>query len=258
MAEDKIAKTTDMARPDFIPAGDTTGTEHITKDDVQMPRLALAQSLTPQVIESKEGFAVGVMFNNLTEDILGRGPIQFTILRADKPRWIEFIPREQGGGVKDMDVPANDPRTKFTVDENGKKQKPLADKFYDFIIVMQPPDPTDPYGKLIGLSFKGTGLKIARQLNGLIKLRNAPVFAGMYLLTSIMTKNAKGTFAIFQVKNDGYIKDQPTYELCKALAESLKDKDITISREGAEHDPDDDPAAGPEEPVESNLGGSRM
>lgn len=256
MADDKLTTQAPgaMARPSFIPAGDTTGTDHITKDDIQMPRIALAQSLTPQVIDGKEGFTLGTMFNNLTEDIFGKGPIRLTILRADKPRWIEFNPREQGGGVKDMDVPASDPRTKFTIDEAGKKKKPLADKFYDFIIGMHPLDPQDPYGRLIGLSFKGTGLKIARQLNGLIKLRNAPIFAGMYDLTSVMTKNAQGTFAIFQIKNAGYIPDQATYELCSSLADSLKDKEITISREGADIEHQDESTAG-DEPIESNLGG---
>lgn len=251
--QDQLAKASEMQRPSFIPVDDTTGTEHITQDDIQMPRIALAQGLTPQVMEAKEGFQVGLMFNNITEEILGRGPLRFSILRADPPRWIEFNPRDQGGGVKDMDVPAHDSRTRFWVDENGKKQKPLADKFYDFIIALHPLDPSDPFARVIALSFKGTGLKIARQLNGLIKIKHAPIYAGVYDLRSEVTKNAQGTFAIFNVKNAGFMTDQGTYELLNVMADQIRDKDVKISREGAEHDLADEPAG--DEPQESNLGG---
>lgn len=263
MAKDEIEKVTGVAvtaRPDFIPVGDTSGTDHITKEDMQVPRIALAQSLTPQVIEGKDGFRVGEMFNNLTEELLGKGPFKIAIFRADPPRWIEFIPRDQGGGVKDMNVPAHDSRTQFTMDPVKGKQKPLADKFYDFIVGLYPIDPADAYGRIIGLSFKGTGLRIAKQLNALVKFRNAPIYSGLYDLSSIMTKNAQGTFAIFQVKNAGYVPDKATFELHKAIHEQLLDKDITIAREGAdiEHQDEEENARPGQEPQESNLGGVNM
>jgi hypothetical protein len=234
-------KNTAIERPSFIPQS-AAGTEHITKDDIQVPRLALAQGLTPQVQADKEGFKTGVLFNSVTEELLGTGPIDFYIVRADRPRFIEFFPRETGGGVKDMNVPANDPRTQFTKGENGQTVKPLATKFYDFLIVLADRLSTDPLNALIALSFKSSGLKAAKTLNNLVKFRNAPLFAGKYRLTTAKETNAKGTYAIYKIENAGFVQDKETYDVLEGMFSVLADKQVTIDREGAD-DPDEfDPA----------------
>jgi hypothetical protein len=235
MPEEKLQTKVEgtVARPAFIPAGDTRGTEHITKDDIQMPRLGLAQGLSPQVQDGDPkripDLKVGMLFNNLTNEIIP-APVEFTVIRADRPRYVEFIPREQGGGIRDFDVPAHDPRTQFTRDAQGKSVNPVATKFYDFIILMLPVNGVDPGSNLIALSFKSTGLKVARQLNGLLKMRNAPSFACKFKLTTGMDRNAKGTFAVYQVANAGWVDDEATYKLAESLHESLRGAAIAIDR----------------------------
>lgn len=226
-----------LARPDFIPQSNA-GTEHITKDDIQLPRLAVGQGLTPQVVEGKEGFATGILFNSVTEELLGRGPIDFYIVRAERPRYIEFNPRETGGGVKDMNVPANDPRTQFTKGPNNESVKPVATKFYDFLIVIADRFVKDPMNALIGLSFKGSSLKTAKTLNNFIKFRNAPVYAGKYRLSTGIEKGPKGTYAIYKVENAGYVESKEVYDALEQLSKSLGN--VTIDREGQNHeDPDE-------------------
>lgn len=239
MADLAKTGTTDMVRPDFIPKDDTRGTDHITKDDVQIPRLALAQGLTPQVLEGVEGFTVGVMFNSVTNEVYGKGPLDFCVLRGDKPRWVEFNPREEGGGVKDANVPADDPRTQFRRDDvTGKSLPPIATKFYDFIIARLPLT-ENPFDSIIALSFKSTGLKAARALNALIRMRNAPIFAGKYTVTTSVTKNAKGTFAVYQIANAGWL-DRETYGKAEALYEAWKDRIVTVHMEGEADEGADD------------------
>lgn len=215
----------------WSPPADTRGIEHITKDDVQMPRMALAQGLSPQIQEGDptyvEGLKVGQMFNSLTSEIYGKGPIHFTIIRADRPRFVEFIPRNEGGGVRDFNVPANDPRTQFTTSEDGTRKKPVATKFYDFVIMLL------PSGELMALSFKSSMLKVARQLNMLMVKRQKASFAGRYELSAIMTKNAQGPFAAYVVKNAGEV-DQETYMFAEKQYEAFKDKVLDIHREGDE------------------------
>jgi len=222
-------------RPDFIQTGDRSGTEHITREDIQMPRIGLAQSLSPELVDGDpkyiEDLKLGNMFNNLTGFVYGNGPLDFIVVRADPPRWVEFIPREEGGGVKDPNVPADDPRTQFG--ENG--ELPIATKFYDFIVMIL------PSRELVALSFKSTGLKVARQLNGLIAMRNAPVYAGKYRITSMMTQNAKGRFAIFVVKNAGWAPDPDTYQYAKDVSENLAGKKVVIDYEQTEDPTDFDP-----------------
>jgi hypothetical protein len=234
---------TSMERPAWLKKDDTRGTEHLTKADIQMPRLALAQGLSPQIADGDPqqipDLKVGMLFNSLTKEVLGKGPLEFTIIRADPPRWVEFFPRTEGGGVKDIDVPSDDPRTQFTT-ENGKSIPPAATQFYDFVIMFLPLKSGDPMSNIIALSFKSTGLKAARQLNGLMQLRNAPSFAGKYVLTTGMQRNSKGTFAVYQVANAGWV-DEETGKLAEQMFEALKNKDIKIDRD---EDHIDDPESG--------------
>lgn len=255
MSNDKIdvrpTNAAMMERPAFIPVGDTRGTDHITKDDLRLPRLALAQGITLQVAEGKNGvdangvvvpFITGVMFNSFTEEIYGKGPLDFFIIRGDKPRGIEFFPRETGGGVKDMNVPLNDRRMQFRPDPEhpGQSLKPLATKFYDYIICMLPLN-KDPMKSVISLSFKSSGLKVATGLNLLIKYRNAPLFAGVYRINSIVDPNRrKGIFNNFNIENAGWIVDEELYKIAESLYTSLADKQVTIDREGQHPEEDAD------------------
>lgn len=213
-----------------------------------MPRLALAQGLTPQVAEQKEGFSVGVLFNSVNEKIYGKGPIYFTIIRADKPRFIQFRPREDGGGIIDMDVPANDPRTQWG--PNGVK--PVATKFYDYIVAMLPFS-EDPMDNIIALSLKSTGIKVAKQLNTLMKFRQGPIFESVYELTTGVEKNTKGTYAVYKVRNAGYLTDAGMKEMCESLYESLRDRSIEIDRDVAGTDDVDDSMAANQEEGSSDM-----
>lgn len=229
MTENKLEKVGPgmMMRPDYIPAG-KEGTEHISRDDLIMPRIAIAQGLSHEMIEDDAAFIerlkLGHMFNNLTGYVYGRGPLEFLVVRADPPHGIEFIPLKEGGGVKDFDVPLNDPRMDFTTDEEGERKKPVATKFYDFLVVLLPSMET------VALSFKSTGLKVAKQLNSFIKLREAALYMGKYQLTSVTETNSQGTYGVYVVKNAGWI-DKEMIEWAKAAFENMKDKVVVI-----EHD----------------------
>lgn len=226
----------ELNRPAFIPATQQ-GTEHIEKSDIELPRLALAQQMSPQLAEGDPKFIddlkIGDMFNSLTRHIYGRGPLTFAIVRADRPRYIEFFPRSAGGGVKDMNVPPGDPRTQFSQDENGNPLKPVATKYYDYVLMSLETK------EIIALSLKSSGLKVARALNTLMKLRNAPCYAGAYTVTAAMDRNQKGTFAVYRIQNAGWITDENLYKHAEKMYQSLSNKTLKIDR-----DTDEDPLAG--------------
>jgi len=77
----------------------------------------------------------------------------------------------------------------------------------------------------------------------MIKMRNAPVYTGIYELRSEQTKNDKGIFFVPQVKNAGWpTNDEAGKELVaytQMLYEGLKDADVNISHEGETH-PDEE------------------
>lgn len=220
--------------PAFMKRGDTRGTEAITKDDIQLPRLALAQALSPQLVEGDpkfiEGLTQGMLFNSLTSRNYGKGPIEFIVVRADAPRYIEFHPRDQGGGIKDMNVPPDDPRTRFTMNDKGETVNPVATKFYDFVVVLVNRD-NIAESEVISLSFKSSGLKVAREINSYIKLGNIPIFGRRFMLTTASEKNSKGTYYVYKVKNAGVVQDETVYRFCEQAFEGLRDKKINIDRE---------------------------
>lgn len=222
-------------RPDDLVAGDVSGTEGIGRDDMLMPRLALAQGLSPQLRPGDpkyiQGLALGQVFNNVTNEVYGTGPWHIVVVRRDPPRGIEFHPREKGGGVKDISVPLDDPRMQFTKDEQGRSVPPVATRFYDFYVLMLEPVKALRDCELVALSFKSSGLLTARLFNTLIKQRGAfPLYAGVYSLSAVMTTNQKGTFASFKVDNAGWLGTADR-EVAREIFEAIKDRTITVDRE---------------------------
>lgn len=229
-------------RPDFLPR-DAEGTEHITRDDLRLPRLAIAQGLSKQVQRLDPrfipGLAIGQLFNDLTGTIYGPAyetKLEWFIVRADPPRWVEFHPREQGGGVKDLDVPPGDPRTQWGVDEKGGSVKPAATMFYDYVLLLW------PSRELIVLSLKSSGIKIAKALNGLIKLRNAPIWSGKYSVAVADEPSPNGPFPNFVIKNAGWVVTEEDALYLREMFNSLKDKVLSIEREPGDEEPVGQPA----------------
>lgn len=224
------ADSTDLAaRPSFLPAT-TEGTEHITREDVKFPRLAIAQGLSDQLKKSHPkyipGLSVGQLFNDLTGQIYGEGPLEFYIVRADPPRWVQFKPREEGGGMVDPDVPAGDPRTLWTTDPtNGGRVKPIATMFYDYVLCLW------PSRELIVLSLKSSGIKHAMSLNGLIKLRNAPLWGGKYSVKVMDEPGPQGPFPNFSIKSAGWVADEQVGQYLQKLFVEFQGRTIVIDRE---------------------------
>lgn len=220
MSEALIKKMNTL--PDYIKANDMRGTEHLTKEDLQMPRMALAQALSPQLQTGDpkeiEGLKAGQFFNNLTGEIYGPGPFEIAVVRADPPRGVEFNPMDEGGGIRDFDVPRDDPRMKFG--PNG--EKPTATLFYDYIVVKL--DTLEP----VALSLKSTGLKTARQLNSFIKLRG--MLTQKFELSAINEKKKGYSYFVPRVKMCG-VPSEDQYALLESMYEGLKDRKLVIDRE---------------------------
>lgn len=223
----RIAGTVDDDEmPDFLKEleGDRRGAEHITREDVTMPRLGLAQQMSNELVATHEKYIPdlkqGQVFNNVTKQTVGV-PLDFTVVMALPARYIEFYPRTEGGGVKDMNVPPGDPRTQFG---SGKDGLPAATKFYEFVVM------TIPDRSLIVLSLKGAGLKMAKDLNTFISARNLPSFAGKYRLTTTQATNKKGTFFKFVVGNAGWVT-KADLKMAMDAFEMLKGKNVVVERE---------------------------
>lgn len=217
-----------LAVPDYITGGGPAGSENIGVQDITLPRLALAQALSPQVDPDNDlyidGLRNGDMFNSLTSTSYGRGPVPVVIVRVEAPRWIEFDPKDRSV-IVDRDIPEGDPRT--TWDGNTP---PAATEFRDYLALHA------ETGEPIGLSFKGTSLRAAKDLNSLIKLYPNQV----YNIGTAQKKNEKGSFYIFKVTASSSYPAEPIYaevqRLAKAWGAANVEVDATESADKAKDD----------------------
>ena len=222
-----------LDRPTGADAG-ILGNEGIGRNDIAMPRIGLAQKMSPEIDPTSPRVVPGLtftgLFHSLTKQVLPQ-PLHFVILRRDDPRWIEWIPRDEGGGIRDKDVRANDPRTKFGPDG----EKPIATEYHDFIVLMLTGlDAGDPLDSIVALSLKSSGIKAAKHLNFLISLRGPKLICkGVYTLTTghETDKKTQGVYATYKFANAGWLKPDSAIEtLVVELFDAWKDRKVEIER----------------------------
>lgn len=214
------------------------GTENIGADDVRPPRLMICQSGSPQRKPDDpkqiEGLNELDMFNDLSGEIYGRGPLDIVIIASLGSRYIEFAPMEEGGGVVDFNVPKDDPRTKFTIDDEGNTVNPIATQFYDYLVWL--PDTSE----ILAFSLKSSAIKVAKKLNSLMKMplkingavvTSPPAWARTYTLTTVMERDKNYAWGNYNlsVKKPVGITPPETRQLCSELAEVYKTKNVHVA-----------------------------
>jgi hypothetical protein len=233
MAE-KMALTTTgvlaLTLPDYI-AKATTAPENIGREDVRLARIGLAQPLSPELDSSSEKYITGLksgdLFNSVTGEVFEQ-PVRVVIARVEKLRHVEFNPIEEGGGIKDRNVPAGDPRTQWGPDG----EKPVATAFREYAAFLA--DRLEP----IGLSFKGASLRTAVDLNTIIDMRwkaqKAPVYATIFALTSAKGPKSGFNYQVLKATPVGNTSEEQAH-FAQAYQEGLSvvviDAEVTTSEE---------------------------
>ena len=230
-------------RPDFIKTG-TDGTEDIGQDDLKLPQLKIAQGLSPQMLPDDsahiEGLTLFEMFNDLSGEIYGKEDLTFVVCQRQVKR-LEFDPDDRKIPI-DLEVPLNDPRMKWTKDDDGKGVPPRATKFVEFVILIVQPGVGEPEPLVLSIQETNKYNKRAHErLSGFIKLRRpaAPIYAGLYTVRTGTEKNDKGTWGVSIINNAGFVQDEKLYLLAKGFKESLEVSGYTTDRERDAFDPSD-------------------
>jgi len=229
---------------------DQIGTENIDIADIRLPRLAISQGLSPQMMPDNPKFIDGLrlfeMFNTVTGEVYGKGPIAFIPVRRDVVR-IEFRPRSEGGGIVDFNVPPTDPRCKWTEGPDPEKPcqtkrfPPKATKFTEFVIMLLRNGAGNvPKIETLVLSIKDTNKmnrEAADKLTTLIVGKQAAIYAGLYTIGAGTDKNDKGTFGVYVVNNAGFANSTLRAQ-AEALYNKIKDKKIETDRDETEGEGD--------------------
>jgi len=239
-------------RPATIDPMDKSGKEGITPDEIQLPRLTVAQGLHPQLVPGEpkyiDGLTIGTMFNDVTEELYGKGPLMVVPIYRSITR-IEFDPNDRKV-VLDREVPAGDPRLKWSrgtgpAGPDGKPtdEAPAATEFVEFVSLLLRPG-KEPERLVVSIKTTNKEMRNAAKLwTTYIDNRNGPIYSGLYKLTSQMIKgkNKKGQdtlYGVFVVKNAGYIPDTPAGKMLLEYAKQFHlasiGKRIVTEREGAD------------------------
>lgn len=237
--------------PEWMDLDDKTGKGGISRDEIRLPRLAIAQGLSPQMLPGKPEFIEGLsmfdLFNDVTGEIYGKGPLYFIAAQRSVAR-VQFRPREQGGGLVDANVPPDDPRLQGSKDPaTGKWTPPLATVFVEFAAMLLH---SDRQPEPIVISIKTTNKQqrnAAKDLTTFINTRRGSIFSRLYTVESATASNDKGTYGVYKFRDLDRLQVKELYDFAGGFAKSLTGKTITVQRVDEEpNDPDDSMAANPE------------
>jgi len=235
-------------RPEDVDPNDLAGTEGIEPDQIRLPRLAIAQGLSPQMLPTESSFirglVIGDMFNDVTNEIYGAGPLTLVPVGRRVVR-IEFDANDKKVPL-DMEVPSGDPRLQWTASTPGGKKDlpPRATEFFEFVCLLLRPGKAP---EMILVSIKATNKyqrKAAKDWLTFISMRGAAIYRGLYTLMSKIEKGKtkKGedfNIGVFIVRNAGFIPTniaagKALVEFAKQQYERLNGKTIVVNREGGD------------------------
>ena len=232
-----------LSRPAELDPSDQAGLEGITRDEIQLPRLTIAQGLSPQLVPGEgtfiQGLSIGQMFNDVTSEIYGNGPLTVVPVQRHVTR-IEFDPENRRVPL-DRNVPADDPRMFWNGDE-----PPRATEFVEFVCVLLRPGKA-PERLVVSIKTTNKQMRAAAKLwTTFIMMRGTAIYSGMYHLTAKIEKgkNKDGQdtmYGVFIVKNAGFIPlgtpaGKAVFEFAKQFHESLEGKVINVTREAGSDD----------------------
>ena len=220
--------------PEYLrraPGEPPAGLENMDRQDMTLPRLGLAQALSPQLSESEpkyiDGLRAGMFFNTITREVYGK-QVSLVPLLFYKTR-ILFGPMDEGGGLRcqspDNLIGIGEPGgtcIKCPLSQFGRDgSKPECLQFFNYAALVVKDGNVAPENLLV-TSFKSSALKVAKDWNALIRIRNLDIFAGIYEFTAVERKNDVGRWFEPVVNPAGNVTRE-TYESAKIAYGAVRD-----------------------------------
>lgn len=227
---------------------DVRGKEDVRAEELTLPFLSIAQKTSAAVDKSEDAYIEGLeffdMYNSATQQIYGRGPVHFLVVRGPLRR--AYIP-DQNGRMGE-DIPWDDPRCEWPEGEAKKnwtgkgKPKPEGVRVLDYICLLLTESGIEP----VTISFKSKSFKAGNLLQTFIGMVQGPVFTGKFALRVNEASNDAGKFGVFAVLPAG----KPTPEEAQAASafyDAIKGQKINVKDDGIS---DADETGAPAQPAE--------
>ena len=203
--------------------------------EMQIPFIRVLQALSPQLNKKKpehiEGASQGDLFNTVTGEFWSGEEGIVVIPCYQVTKYLEFVPREQGGGFKGEIAPSSSV-LQATVRQGSKEILPngneLVKSDQHFCLVVGSDGAYQP----AVVDMKSTQLKVSRRWKTNIamqKIKNPntgamvtpAVFATMWKLTTTEESNDQGSWNNYQVEKVGLVDDRNLLLEAKAFRDSI-------------------------------------
>ena len=227
-------------------SGSNSGFEDMTSDDMAIPFISILQALSPQVRGTTKisGAEEGDFYNSVSSETY-KGDI-FVVPCAYNKSWVEWVPREKGGGFVKQH-PSIEILNSCTKDDKGKdvlkdSGNIIVATAYHYCLLLKKTGATEK----VVLALSSTQLKKSRKWNTValnmsievngVKLR-PPMYSHIYKISSVEESNDRGLWAGMEISDAGLIQDGDLYLQAKKFHQDIVGGKVKVSI------PSDDEAA---------------
>tara|TARA_R110000803_G_scaffold132008_2_gene199247 strand:+ start:3384 stop:4157 length:774 start_codon:yes stop_codon:yes gene_type:complete len=220
-----------------------TGLEETTTEDFAIPFIRVLQPMSPQLIKTHGSYVAGASAGDLYNTVTGEafdGEQGLSIVPcAYNKKYIEWIPREKGGGLinagHDISILSKctrdaESRRYYTAEGNE-----IVETAQFFVLVVK--EDTAQQAVLaftstqLGVSRKWlTMLRMARVLNSKGDSVEAPMFAYTYKLTSTTQSNDKGSWNAYSINQESATA-MPIAMMAKEFMSAARTGDVDVKQE---------------------------
>lgn len=242
MTKEVIKKEEGALATNMFEADANGGAQNIEQEDLALPFLKVLGQLSPEINKKNgryvEGAEPGMILNSVTKKLYDGDKGINVIPCAYERKYLEWKPRELGGGLVGMHS-IDDPIVRTTKrDQMNKDILPngnyLENTASHFVVTT---------GEDAGtglISMTRTQLKVSRTWNSMmmsIKLQGKnglftpPTFSHIYNLKSVQMTNDKGTWFGWDINKIGPVTDNNVYSLAKDFAEKIGKGEIEVKHD---------------------------
>jgi len=233
MSKQQLKKAEQAAAPavPFDEADYMMGFEEADQESFAIPRLTILQQLSPQ-LEDNEQLKAGMIYDTVSEvgysgdDGILVIPVHF------QRRFVEWQPRESGGGFVAEHRPGEEPDGERDggriVLSNGNY---LDDARQHYVLYQS------EYGWVPALiSMTSTQIRKSKRWLTMMKMARKPMFAFAYRLTTVKESNDKGRWHGWAIKRDEPVTDAELVEMARELHATVSAGNVQVRYDDADEE----------------------
>ena len=220
-----------------------TGLEETTTEDFAIPFIRVLQPMSPQLQKQHGSYVAGAGAGDLYNTVTGEaydGEKGISIIPcAYNKKYIEWIPREKGGGLvnasHDISILSKCKRD----DESRRYYTPEGNEIVEtaqfFVLVVE-----NGTAQQAVLAFTSTQLGVARKWLTMLRMARvqnargesveAPMFAYTYKLTTTTQSNDKGSWNAYSINQEG-ATDMSMAMMAKDFMGAARSGDVDVKQE---------------------------